>query len=306
MIDLHTHTRYSDGALSPAALVRRAIANGVRCLAITDHDSVAAFQSQAEEPDTLEASDIDLQLIRGVELSSLWQGREIHILGLVIDPENETLNHLLTRQQQLRRERAARINEQLCQNGITGLEAYLDSLPCQAIGRNHIADFLITTGYARDKQQAFSKYLGNKGKYRTQPQWCTLAEAVEHIAQAGGISLVAHPERYRLSNGKLGLLLDDFQAAGGQGLEVSYSNLAPEQLYRLARLCQTRKMWASQGSDFHSPEATWMDVGKIRGLPPECREQAVWLHPSWPTSETASGQANRHPVSADAGTQSNP
>lgn len=301
MIDLHTHTCYSDGTLSPTALVRRAAANGVRCLAITDHDCMAAFQPQPDDELALDVTGIDLQLITGVEISTLWQGREIHILGLLVKPENQALNSLLTRQQQLRRERAARIDEQLCQAGITGLQEYLDDQACQAIGRNHIADFLIRTGHARDKQQAFSKYLGSKGKYRTQAQWCSLAEAVQHIRQADGISLVAHPERYRLSNGKLNALIDDFQAAGGDGLEVSYSNLAPEQLYRLARLCQARKMWASLGSDFHSPEATWMDVGKIRGLPPECRDQAVWLHPAWP----APGQA-RPPLNDDAGMQSAP
>jgi len=279
MIDLHSHTWFSDGLLSPHNLIQRAAGLGIKELAITDHDSVAAHRHLTEQdiPD-------DMRVIAGVEISTLWDNREIHIVGLFIDIENVQLSALLQRQQAKRRQRAQDIGLKLEKAGITGLESYLAELPCEAISRNHIADFLIAHGHASSKQQAFSKHLGKRGRFHSSADWCSISEAVATIKAARGIAVVAHPDRYKLNRVKLRRLLAEFNEAGGDALEVSYSNLHPDKMKNLADLCCELDMWASVGSDFHTPHTTWMDLGRVRKLPAHCETRALWLHPHWPAT----------------------
>ncbi len=274
--DLHTHSWYSDGTLSPEALVARAADCNIQYLAITDHDSTGAWQSLTPQqvPD-------GLMLVPGVEISTLWEGREIHIVGLFVNDQHPGLTALLQQHQELRRIRAQAIADKLAASGITGLMAHLDTLPCQAISRNHIADFLIERGLAGNKQQAFSKLLGARGRYRAPAQWCDIGTACRTLVDAGGLAVLAHPDRYRLTGVRMNRLLSEFSEAGGEAMEVSYSNLNPDKLAHLGDLCEAHRLWASIGSDFHTPDREWMDIGKIRHLPRNCRERAVWHHPLW-------------------------
>ena len=281
MIDLHSHTNFSDGALTPPQLVQRAAGNGVTHLAITDHDCTGGLESAFSA-----AESTQLQIIPGVEISCLWQQREIHIIGLFIDTNELTLQALLQQQQRLRMERAQEFADRLQAIGINGLMDYIQTLPCQAVSRNHVAEFLINEGRATDKPQAFKKFLGNNGRVRTAAHWCSIATAVARIRAANGIAVLAHADRYRLTRTKLMLLIEEFKESGGEGIEVSYSNLSHDQLLRMAKLSEEMELWASMGSDFHTPEAGWMDLGRIRQLPQNCRERAIWLHPRWTGSET--------------------
>jgi predicted metal-dependent phosphoesterase TrpH len=231
------------------------------------------------------AAPLDLTVIPGTEISTRWESgktvREIHIVGLLQDPEEPALQALLRHHQSLRRERVGELARQLEIQGIRGVHAHLDSLTCPSPGRNHIADFLISGGHASNKQDAFRRYLGQQGKLTTPAPWCDMATAIEHIQSAGGIAVLAHPDRYRLGKRQLRLLIDEFVESGGSGLEVSYSNLNPDVLKHLAQQALERGLWASVGSDFHTPETTWMDLGKLRQLPAECEPRAVWHHPAW-------------------------
>lgn len=278
MIDLHSHTWLSDGQLSPAQLIARAESVGVRHLAITDHDCTAAhtqIQSGAiSVPPTMD-------IISGVEISTVWENQEIHIIGLLVETENAILDQLLERQQARRRDRAEAIGKKLERAGICGLSTYLRELPCQAVGRNHVADFLINQSVVNSKQQAFTRYLAKRGNAYVSASWCTIDEAITAIAAAGGVAVLAHPDRYPLSKPKFKRLVDEFCAAGGEAIEVSYSNLNPDVLKNLAVICAEKSLWASVGSDFHSPESTWMEMGRIRRLPEVCRDRAIWLHPRW-------------------------
>lgn len=277
LADLHAHTYYSDGELAPQALVDRAAANNVDFLAITDHDTTAAF-------DHIDTSTVpnNLQIIQGVEMSCLWENKEIHIVGIGIDITHAALQDLLHRQQQLRLERAQQIDKRLQLAGHTGLMRYLEQLPCQAISRNHIAQFLIDGGIAHSKDHAFKSYLGDKGKYTAAAQWCEIPVAVQALRAAGGIAILAHPNRYALNKVKLRRLITEFAQCDGQGIEVSYSNLDPDKMAHMATLCMEHDLWASTGSDFHTPKNQWMDVGRFRHLPAHCAQRAIWLHPDWP------------------------
>src|SRR5690606_29704271 len=277
LADLHSHTWLSDGSLAPQALIQRALDNLVTHLAITDHDCTDAFDQLDEQPD-LER----LTLITGVEISCLWDQREIHVVGLGFDRHDTALQALLQRQQQLRWQRAQDMDIKLQKAGITGLTRYLETLPCRAVSRNHGADFLIDRGVARSKSHAFKQHLGDRGRFRVSAQWCTIAEAVEAIQGAGGLAVLAHPNRYNISNPKLRRLIQEFAAHRGQGMEVSYSNIDPQVMGYMATLCMDNGLWASTGSDFHTPNQQWMDIGKFRRLPAQCADRAIWMHPDWP------------------------
>ncbi|MEX1197460.1 MAG: PHP domain-containing protein [Pseudohongiellaceae bacterium] len=278
--DLHSHTLLSDGALSPARLVERAAGRNVTHLAITDHDCMDALPEARRS-----AASLDLTIIPGTEISTRWENgktvREIHIIGLLQDPEEPALQALLRHHQSLRRERVVELARQLEKQGIGGIEVLVDALTCPSPGRNHIADFLIRGGHASNKQDAFKRYLGRQGRLSTPAPWCDMATAIGRIQAAGGIAVLAHPDRYRLGKRQLRQLIDAFVEGGGSGLEVSYSNLNPDVLKHLARQAEERGLWASVGSDFHTPETTWMDLGKLRQLPGHCEPQAVWHHPAW-------------------------
>jgi len=277
LADLHAHTWYSDGSLAPEALLARAAANQLTHLAITDHDTTAAFE--AIDPAWIAPG---LTLLTGVEISSLWERQEIHVVGIGVNRHDATLQSLLQGQQALRRERAAEMDMRLQKAGICGLLAYLSELPCTAVGRNHVAQFLIDKGVARSKEHAFKNLLGDRGKYGAAAKWCSIHAAVSAIRAAGGLAILAHPNRYKISNPALRRLVSEFNTAGGQGIEVSYSNLDADRMDHLASLCLGNDLWASTGSDFHTPTNHWMDLGKFRYLPARCADRAIWLHPDWP------------------------
>lgn len=275
MIDLHSHTWMSDGELSPDKLCSRAVSLGIQQLAITDHDSTAAHRlvDPLKHP--------DLQILTGVEISTNWEGREVHIVGLLFDLENTELNKLLLHQQCLRKKRAEDIGSQMLRAGMPGLMDYLQKLPCESVGRSHIASFLVQAGYVGNKQAAFTKYLGKRGRFQTSIPWCDIQQATNTLRQAGGLTVLAHPDRYDFNRARLKRLTSMFAEAGGDAIEVSYSNLHPEKMAALSELTLQAGLWASVGSDFHTPENSWMDLGRVRRLPVDCADRAIWHHPRW-------------------------
>ena len=271
--DLHCHSYYSDGKHSPDFLCQRAIERGITHLAITDHDSLAAHE---------ELGSIDgLVLIPGVELSTDWLGKEIHVVGLGIDIANPALRDLVSRQQQSRRKRIAEFDSRLVTLGIHGLGEYMTNLPCQAYTRTHVADFLVAAGHSKSHQKAFKKFLSRKGKIHVPAEWSELDTAVQTLRAAGGIAVLAHPGRYPLSRSKLQNLLLDFKTAGGEAIEVSYGNIDPNSRKKLLQLANEFELYSSQGSDFHSDHAHWTDLGRFPELGPADKKNAIWSHPRW-------------------------
>ncbi len=274
-IDLHTHSYFSDGAHSPRFVVERARTNGVQQLALTDHDCLDGYLTAKQ----LALPDAPI-LIPGVEISTLWDKLEIHVLGLCIDPDHEGLGALLACQQQRRRERLAAINIKLLKAGISGLEQYMSELPSRAPGRAHVAGFLAKNSAARTGKKAI-RMLTRNGRFFVNPQWCSMADAVQEIRLAGGIAVLAHPHRYSLTNGRIRKLLEEFCTVGGEGIEVCCSNMTPIQIAQLTSMSQDFQLWVSAGSDFHSSAATWMDIGRIAPVPEAAISKAIWTHPRW-------------------------
>ena len=272
--DLHCHSHFSDGQHAPEFLIQRAIENGVTHLAITDHDCIAAFQQLDDSPS-------DIRLISGVEISCDWNGLEIHVVGLMFDCKDVGLLDLLALQQQRRRDRISAIAEKLEALGHPGLLDYFENLPCISYTRSHVADYLVQQGICKNRQKAFNNFLAKRGRAFVPSSWCSLSICIGAIRQAGGIAVLAHPSRYPLTKSKLATLVDDFAAAGGEAIEVSYSNIAPVVKQALSELSLAKQLYASVGSDFHDAAAHWTNIGKFPPLNQDTQKNAIWLHPKW-------------------------
>lgn len=269
--DLHSHTQASDGLLSPEELVHRAVAMRVGTLAITDHDTTSAIP--AAQAEILRAG-LDLTLINGVEISTLWENHEIHIVGLNIDIEHPAMVTLLEEQKARRQARAMQIGERLEKAHIPGAwEGALRLANGGAVTRGHFARFLVESGKASDVAGVFKKYLARGKTGYVPPQWCTIKQAIDVIHHSGGKAVVAHPGRYDLSAKWLKRLLAHFAEQGGDAMEVAQCQQAPNERTQLAAYAQQFGLMASQGSDFHQP-CPWIELGRKLWLP--AGVEAVW------------------------------
>lgn len=264
--DLHSHSICSDGVLSPAEVVRRARANGVDVLALTDHDSTDGLVEAHAA-----ARECGLALVPGVEVSVTWGKQLIHIVALAIDPAYPALRSGLERQRQLRHERAVRIADKLDRLGIAGsLEGASRQAAGAAPGRNHFARFLVEQGHVRDLRQAFKRYLGHGGECHVPCCWASLDEALDWIHAAGGRAVLAHPGRYGMTRSALRRFLAAFRDARGDAIEVISGSQTPDQTRAMAEHAREYGLLASMGSDFHAPGQGWAELGVLPRLPGDC------------------------------------
>jgi len=271
-IDLHCHSTASDGALAPADLVARAAEKGVTHLALTDHDTLNGLAEAAQA-----ANHFRITLVPGIELSCLWKGRTIHVVGLDFDREDPVFTGRVGQQTDNRRARAAMIARRLHRLRVPDLlERATEKAGGDVPGRPHFAGALIEAGVVRNAAQAFKRHLGAGKAGDVRAYWPELAEVVQWVTEAGGIAVLAHPRKYKLTATRLRELTTEFCKAGGLGIEVSTSGQSSGDLGFLAELCRRNGMWASQGSDFHFPGAPWCELGNIMKMPDGL--EPVWHH----------------------------
>jgi len=216
-----------------------------------------------------------MRFIDGVEISVTWRGSTIHIVGLRIDPANETLVAGLERVRGGRIARARQIARELEEAGIAGAfeGAMRHAENPQMIARTHFARFLAEAGVVADLREAFRRFLVPGKPGYVPHQWAALADAVGWIVAAGGQAVLAHPGRYGLSAGAMEALLAEFRAAGGEALEVVTGSHSPEQMRHFGALAAHHQFAASRGSDFHGPEEG-AEFGSLPALDPSLRP--VW------------------------------
>jgi predicted metal-dependent phosphoesterase TrpH len=249
IIDFHSHSHASDGALSPEDLIAQAVAAGVSQFAITDHDTVAGYKQALAAVSELSE---DFTLVPGVELSCQWSGSTIHVLGLGMDVDHPVFKEGLARLSAGRKERAGIIADKLEKAGMPGaLEGALARSGVSQIGRPHFAAWMVAAGHVSDANQAFDKYLGSGKMGDVKSCWPELAEVTAWIDRAGGTAILAHPLKYRFTRAKLKRLLADFGAAGGRGMEVYSGRQTQDQTLDLCKLANSLELIASVGSDFH-------------------------------------------------------
>lgn len=273
IFDLHSHTSASDGSLDPDDLLDHAAECGVHALAITDHDTLAAF-------DRVDASAARTRLIPGIELSTAWRNHGVHIVGLDVDPACAALRSGVERQQRARDERARLIARRLRSKGLPDvLGDVLDIANGDPVGRPHFAAHLVRAGIAKDTRTAFRKYLGQGKAGDVRHCWATLPEVVRWIVQAGGIAVLAHPAKYRLTRTRLRALAAEFRDAGGTAIEVVCGQQSPNTTAHLAQLARDMGLAASCGSDFHHGGNRWSRPGGFPPVPDDL--QPVWT--AWQT-----------------------
>ncbi|MEB7938486.1 RNase RNM [Escherichia whittamii] len=269
--DLHSHTTASDGCLTPEALVHRAVDMRVGTLAITDHDTTAAIAPAREE---ISRSGLALNLIPGVEISTVWENHEIHIVGLNIDIAHPEMCEFLAQQTERRNQRAQLIAERLEKAQIPGaLEGAQRLAQGGAVTRGHFARFLVECGKANSVADVFKKYLARGKTGYVPPQWCTIEQAIDVIHHSGGKAVLAHPGRYNLSAKWLKRLVAHFAEHHGDAMEVAQCQQSPNERTQLATLARQHHLWASQGSDFHQP-CPWIELGRKLWLP--AGVEGVW------------------------------
>jgi 3',5'-nucleoside bisphosphate phosphatase len=240
--DLHTHTTYSDGALSPYELIRKAENVGLSVISITDHDSMGALDEAIEL-----GKEFGVEVITGVELSTSFGDTEVHILGYFIDHHDETLLDAIKIFCEERMKRAERIVHKLNEMDIPiKIESVLANATGDAIGRPHIANALVNGGHAESYRQAFNKYIGNGRPAYERKTGFSPAETVRLIADAGGLSFLAHP-----GNTISDSLLFQLIKSGLDGIEVTHPSHTPQLTDYYRSIVNEYYLLESGGSDFH-------------------------------------------------------
>lgn len=262
--DLHCHSTVSDGWLEPEEVVRRAAANGVELLALTDHDELGGLDEAARV-----AGELGLRFVNGVEISVSFAGETIHIVGLGFDHRHPALIEGLKQVRSGRDARARRISEALEKAGIRdalGGARQFARNP-ELVSRAHFARFLVASGVMPDVKTVFEHYLVRGKPGFVEHEWASLEEAVGWIREAGGIAVIAHPARYRLSTAALEELFDRFVAAGGEAVEVVSGAHSEDEMRRFASIARRRNLLASRASDFHGESESPVDLGRCNPLP---------------------------------------
>lgn len=273
-VDLHMHSTASDGALSPKALLALCAERGLSHMALTDHDTLAGV-AEAQRA----AQHHGIRLLPATELSSQWHGVNIHVVGLLPNGTGTRLEQGLASQAEARELRAQTIAQRLERVGlIDGLaRARARAGSERSLGRPDFAHLLVEDGLVPDIGSAFDKYLGSGKPGDIKSHWPWLSEVVQWILDSDGVAVLAHPLRYKLTRRKRGLLLEDFQAAGGQAAELVSGFQNVDVTRDLARQLDERGLHASLGSDFHFPGGH-LAPGAMSPVP-RTSVAPVWRHP---------------------------
>jgi len=258
-VDLHSHTDASDGSLSVHDLIKRAIERQIDLFAVTDHDTTASHEMLKLNKAELDDS---INIIPSVEISTVLDGKELHIVGLNVDINNTRLQSLLRYNRQARAERAEKTLVRLEKSGLKNFQTELQQIvPSEVICRSHFAQLLCEQGIVKNFQKAFKKYLGRSGKAWVPILWKPLEEVIACIKDAGGVAVLAHPSKYKFTYQRLELIIDEFVALGGEAIEIAYPGLNPAQRAHLVRQVEKHDLMVSQGSDFHHPGTVWTELG---------------------------------------------
>ncbi|GAA0836273.1 PHP domain-containing protein [Marinomonas arenicola] len=270
-VDLHTHSTFSDGRLSPTELVDLAVEQGVTLFSLTDHDTLDGLVEARTR-----AESHQLSFLNGVELSTQWKGIPLHMVALNFDPNNAALNAVVKENQAIRLDRARRIADLLIKQGLPDLFDEAVALAGKSqLGRPHFATLMIEKGLVKDANKAFDRYLGNKRLGSLRDVWPELEVVLGQLKDQGMALILAHPKRYPLTVTKLKRLLADFKAWGGTGMEVASGNERPDHVRLMERLSQEFALHASVGSDFHGPFGPWTQVGRFTQIH-ESEVDLVW------------------------------
>ncbi len=289
IVDLHVHSTKSDGTYTPTELVNYAMEKGLHAIALTDHDTIDGLQEaidyaeqlrkdfeqntlppavrslQANRRKPLTASSVP-EIIPGIEFSTEYQGKDIHIVGLYIDYRNPDFQKYLQNFVDSRTLRNQKMCALLQESGIDiSYEKLIAEFPGSVITRAHYAKYLLQHGYITSLKEAFDRYVGDHCRYFVPREKVTPAQAVELILAADGIPILAHPVLYRMSDARLDALVAELKEAGLMGIEAIYSTYTAGEERQMRALAKKYHLLISGGSDFHGANKPKLDLGKGYG-----------------------------------------
>ncbi len=261
-IDLHVHSTVSDGTFTPTELVAEAKRCNLSAFALTDHDTVRGFE---EAKKASEGSGIEV--IPGVEISAAYKKKDIHILGLLIDPNHEPLKRSLDAALLERDQRNAKMAQNLAAGGLDiDIERLTAAFsPGTVLTRAHFAKFLLETKQIKSMNEAFEHYLNADGPYYVPREYISPENAIKLIKQAGGIPVLAHPLVYHLPEEELDTLIARLKDAGLEGLEVFYSSNTGFDEGIVRRYANKYHLIMTGGSDFHGANKPHISMGSGKG-----------------------------------------
>ncbi len=266
LIDLHVHSNASDGSLSPAEVVKLAIANNLSAFALTDHDTLAGLK-EANETALREAErGSTIRVIPGTELSVSYKKKDIHILGLFLDPDNQPLLQALDKARSKRDERNEKMTANLREAGI---DITVDKLRAEdskaVLTRAHFAKYMVKYGYVKTLSDAFTRYLGDDSPYYVPREYLSPEEAITLIHNAGGLAVLAHPLLYHFTLEGIEEMVSYFTELGLDGLEAIYSGNTGFDEGRMLHLANKYNLAVTGGSDFHGSNKPDIRIGIGRG-----------------------------------------
>lgn len=274
--DCHNHSIFSDGLLKPRDLIELAKKSGCDAIALTDHDNTGGL-AEAEAA----AAQLCVRFIRGVELSVTWPDKlssaaaadinpiTIHVVGLGIDPHEPALVSGIASIRDGRLDRARQMGAHLAGLGMKGVfeEAWLLAENKDMIGRTHFARAIVARGLAKNVGAVFGRFLTPGKPGFVAHQWANLNAAIDWINGAGGVAVLAHPGRYKLSGQEIRCLLTEFKQNGGRAIEVITGSHEKHQYREFAVLAREFDFMASRGSDFHGAGESRFQPGTLPLLP---------------------------------------
>lgn len=261
IVDLHVHSNRSDGSLTPSELVDLAVEKGLSAFALTDHDTVDGISEALERARYWAEQGIQIEVIPGIEFSTEYKGKDIHIVGIDIDYEAPFFKKYLTDFVNARIERNKKMCNNLQEASIDiSFEKLIAEYPGSVITRAHYARFLHDHGYTSSMKEAFERYVGDHTKYFVPREKVTPVQAVELVLKAGGIPILAHPVIYGLGKTALDTLVNELKEAGLIGIEAVYSTYTPADERDIKALALKHNLAISGGSDFHGKAKPDIDL----------------------------------------------
>ncbi len=261
MIDLHTHSRYSDGSDSPTDIIRLAHQAGCSYVALTDHDRLDGIKEAADE-----ASKIGIGFIPGVEISCIFDNGTLHLLAYFLNPTDGPLQDRLTGMQEARTKRNLEMAEKLQQNGIPiTWEELMEEAGGPNLGRPHFAAVMVRKGIVPSIQEAFDTYLAKGKPFYVPKVQITTPEAIRLTKESGAVPVIAHPSTLGLTPTKLESYLREMKAFGLAGVESYYARYTRQERAGMASIAESVGLVATGGSDYHGSYKVGLNIGTGEG-----------------------------------------